>query len=91
MKKGMWSLLLLIIIPALAFAQQSNPRTQQDLDLGALDWPSASTENLFTPLVNPSLLGTENSSGFGWHRRGKHENSESLLAVCQYEKLELCV
>lgn len=66
MKKGMWSLLLLIIIPALAFAQQSNPRTQQDLDLGALDWPSASTENLFTPLVNPSLLGTENSSGFGW-------------------------
>lgn len=59
MKKGMWSLVLLIIIPALALAHQ-------DLDLGALDWPSASTENLFTPLVNPSLLGTGNSSGFGW-------------------------
>jgi protease-4 len=66
MKKGMWSLVLLIIIPALAFAQQSTPKAHQYLNLGGLDWPSASTENLFTPLVNPSLLGTGNSSGFGW-------------------------
>jgi len=56
-----WSVLL--IVWGLAFAQpawQENP-----LQMGYMEFPIASVDNLFIPYSNPSLLGTGAASGIG--------------------------
>jgi protease-4 len=56
--------MLLLILPALAFSQTD--LDWRSLDLAAMDYPTASIDNLFIPLANPSLLGTGHASGLGW-------------------------
>lgn len=63
MKHILGSLLLLLSLPAIVCAQTP---AWQDLDLTGLDHPTASIDNLFIPLANPSLLGTGHASGLGW-------------------------
>ncbi len=63
MKHILGSLLLLLSLPALVCAQTP---AWNDLDLTGLDYPTASIDNLFIPLANPSLLGTGHASGLGW-------------------------
>jgi len=63
MKHILWSLLLLISLPAFINAQTP---AWNELDLTGMDYPSASIDNLFIPLANPSLLCTGHASGLGW-------------------------
>lgn len=65
MKKSWWSILLLIIAPVIIFAQTA-AADWKGLDLTEMDYPTASIDNLFIPLANPSLLGTGHASGLGW-------------------------
>lgn len=65
MKPSLWSLALLLILPVLACAQAS-ATDWNGLDLTDMDYPTASIDNLFIPLANPSLLGTGHASGLGW-------------------------
>ncbi|MBW6514004.1 MAG: signal peptide peptidase SppA [Candidatus Syntrophosphaera sp.] len=61
MKATILIVMLILMLPALAFAQD-----WRDVNLGSLAFPSASIDNLFVPIANPSLLGTGTGSGLGW-------------------------
>lgn len=56
--------MLLIIAPVIIFAQTIPGGNE--LDLTEMNYPTASIDNLFIPLANPSLLGTGHASGLGW-------------------------
>lgn len=58
------SLLLLLLLPVFATAQTSPD--WRYVNLRDLDFATASQDNLFAPLVNPSLLATDGANGLGW-------------------------
>jgi protease IV len=60
MKNIFGLLLVLLLLPAAAFAQW------EGVELGALDLSSAGIDNLFIPQINPALLGTGHAGGLGW-------------------------
>lgn len=64
MKQSLYLLIAVILMPVLLGAQAA--KDWQRNDLGYLDLPSASIDNLFIPLVNPALLATGHASGIGY-------------------------
>lgn len=65
MKHLLISLMLsLLLVPVCVSAQET--KTWQSVELGELDWPAASIDNMFIPLANPSLLATDHANGLGW-------------------------
>lgn len=64
MKGKIWYIAFLLLLPCLMLADDYNG--WKTINLGEMDFPRASVDNLFTPLVNPSLLGTGHTSGLGW-------------------------
>ncbi|HOR30732.1 MAG TPA: hypothetical protein PLW71_04955, partial [Candidatus Syntrophosphaera thermopropionivorans] len=61
MKGRIWYIAFLLLLPGLLLAD--NNISWEAINLGEMDFPRASVDNLFTPLVNPSLLGTGHSGG----------------------------
>lgn len=64
MKGKIWYIAFLLLLPTLILAEDDI--SWEAINPGEMDFPRASVDNLFTPLVNPSLLGTGHSSGLGW-------------------------
>ena len=71
MKGKIWYIAFLLLLPCLMLADDYNG--WKTINLGEMDFPRASVDNLFTPLVNPSLLGTGHTSGLGWDHTFSNE------------------
>lgn len=102
MKQVIW-LLLLLLLAVSAFADQNEQEGEFEGEnplsitaLGDMEFPIASVDNLFIPLVNPALNGTGNSEGLGWaqlydaNKLKKHywlfANLDGLSYVYEYDK-----
>ncbi len=93
MKRLIGVLLVLMLLPLCAFAQDTSWKY---VDLGDLAFPTANIDNLFIPIANPSLLATGHASGLGWANMydekdfRKHywlfANMEGLSYIYEYSK-----
>ena len=64
MRKRFRMLLILLTLVSASLAFADNPAGI--IKLEDFDLPAATADNLFSPLINPSLLGTGKTGGLGW-------------------------
>lgn len=56
----------IMLCSALSFAQVGDVDTNSEPNIFNLDNSIATTDNLFAPVTNPALLGTNKAGGLGW-------------------------
>ncbi|MEF3695512.1 MAG: signal peptide peptidase SppA, partial [Candidatus Cloacimonadota bacterium] len=71
MPRSTRTLLLLLLISLSTLAWADNPAGLYQIQ--NYDLPIATADNLFSPLINPSLLGTGWSNGLGWAHLNDNE------------------
>lgn len=65
MNRPLFSLLIMLLFTAVV-GLHGQPANRVDLTIEEMNFPSASSDNMFAPYANPALLGTGNIGGMGW-------------------------
>ncbi len=87
--KYVYLILLLILLLPLSLSAQAG-QGWSEVQLDALDLPSASIDNLLIPLRNPALLATGDAAGLGFMKNWGEKNhwwflnTDGLSYVCEY-------